>query len=298
MHCHRVILALAAAASVAMNVAVVAPAYGQDPGSGRPITVTDGYGTVDTAITVPGAPGGTINSGSGSAVGSSGTSGTTCQYILDTSDIGNHPHDYPGLDQADFTKGTYYYRFCPGGTASFVWVPNGTPGVPGGRPAVTPGQLALQARDRLPLLVPTIRRSPDQDLRYHGDPYTWVHMWTWVWTDPGTYRPLTQTVAVGGVSATVTAKPVGLLFDPGDGSATVRCDGPGRPWTQSDGNAPPSSGCGFDYQHVTNGTVMTRVAIVWQVSWTGSGGASGALPQIQTQSTAPLRVLQEQVVNR
>lgn len=291
MQCAR--LALAAGAMVVASAAVGAPATAD---VGGPIVVHGGDGGIDTTITVPGKPGGT--GASGSAPGGSGTTGTTCTYVLDISNVASHPQDFPGLAQADFTKGTYYYRYCSDGTASFVWVPNGTLGVPGGPPAVTPGQLAQEARDRLRLPVPTIRRSPDQDLRYHGDPYTWVHLWTWFWTDPATYRPLTHTVSVGAVSATVTAKPVGLLFDPGDGSAVVQCDGPGRAWTQSDGNAAPASGCGVDYQHVTDGPVTTRVAILWRVSWTGSGGAGGALPQIQTQSTAPLRVLQEQVVNR
>lgn len=297
MQCRRVTFLVAAAVALSASVAVTVPANADGANGDPVIVVGGGYGGVDTTITVPGTPGaGTTAAGSGP--GGSGTTGTTCTYILDTSNIAHHPQDYPGLAQADFTKGTYYYRYCSDGTASFVWVPNGTPGVPGGPPAVTPAQLAQVARDRLPLSKPTIRRSPNQDLRYHGDPYTWVHIWTWFWSDPSTYKSLTQTVAVGGVSATVTAKPVGLLFDPGDGSAVVRCAGPGRAWTQADGNAPPASGCGFDYQHVTHGTVMTRVAIVWQVSWTGTGGAGGALPQIQTQSTAPLRVLQEQVVNR
>lgn len=296
MQCHRMTLVVAAGA-LAAGVGISAPANADGPSGDPIIVVGGGYGGVDTTITVPGTPGaGTISVGSG--LGGSRARGTTCQYVVDGSNIASHPQDYPALTKADFTKGTYYYRYCSDGTASFVWVPNGTPGLPGGPPAVTPGQLAQEARDRLPLSKPTIRRSPDQELRYRGDPYTWVHLWTWFWTDPASYRALRQTVSVGGVSATVTARPVGLVFDPGDGSAVVRCAGPGRAWTQADGNAPPASGCGFDYQHVTNGTVMTRVAIVWQVSWAGTGGAGGALPQIQTQSTAPLRVLQEQVVNR
>lgn len=294
MQCGRVVLAASTAATVLAAVPHAARAEG---GDGGPIVVSDGGGVVDTTVTVPGVPGSANASESGSG-GSSGPAGPTCTYVLDYSNFASHPQDYPGLAQADFTMGTYYYRYCSDGTASFVWVPNGTPGVPGGPPAVTPAQLAQEARDQLPLSRPTIRRSPDQDLRYQGDPYTWVNLWTWFWTDPATYKPMTQTVSVGGVSATVTAKPVGLLFDPGNGDEVVNCDGPGRAWTQSDGNAAPASGCGFEYRHVTNGTVMTRVSILWQVSWSGTGGTGGALPQLQTQATAPLRVLQRQVVNR
>jgi len=260
-------LAAVVAATVLANlngVTARADGSGGDPS----IVVGGGYGVVDTTITLPGAPGGTTST---SASGTGVTTGSTCSYILDTSNIAHHPQDYPGLAAADFAKGTYYYRYCSDGTASFVWLANPGTVTPAGRPTVTPAQLAQEAIGQLPLSRPTIRRSPNQELRYQGDPYTWVNLWTWFWTDPASYKPLTQSVSVGGVSATVTAKPVGLLFDPGDGSNPVRCDGPGRAWTDADGSDAPSSGCGFEYSHVTSGTVLTRVAILWQVSWSRCG---------------------------
>jgi hypothetical protein len=164
-------------------------------------------------------------------------------------------------------------------------------------PQVTAAQLAQQARDTLLLPEPTIQRSPDETIRFEGDPMTWVNLWTWFWTDPASYQPLTQTVSAGAVSATVTATPVGLLFDPGDGSPVVRCAGPGRAWMERDGNSVPPAGCGYRYRSVTEGTISSTVTILWRVSWTGTGGLSGALPQMQTQATAPLRVMQTQVVN-
>ncbi len=292
MQCRRVAL-VTAVTGVVLVAFVSAPALAD--GGGGPIIVHGGDGGIDTTITLPGSSAGTSST---SASGGGSPAGVTCTYVLDTSNLVHHKQDYPGLATADFTKGTYYYRYCSDGTASFVWVPNPGIGVPPRVPTVTPAELAQEASDRLPLSRPTIRRSPNQDLRYQGDPYTWVNLWTWFWTDPASYKRLTQTVQVGGVFATVTARPVGLLFDAGDGSTPVRCDGPGRAWTERDGNAAPASGCGFAYSHVTDGTVLTRVAILWQVSWSGSGGAGGVLPQLQTQTTAPLRVLQAQVVNR
>jgi hypothetical protein len=163
---------------------------------------------------------------------------------------------------------------------------------------VTPAQLAVEVRDTLPLPTPSIQRSPDETIRFEGEPMTWVNLWTWFWTDPASYRPLTQTVSAGAVSATVTATPVGLLFDPGDGSPAVRCAGPGRAWVERDGNSAPPGGCGYRYRSVTEGTIISTVTVLWQVSWTGTGGLSGVLPQMQTQDSAPLRVMQTQVVNR
>ncbi len=162
---------------------------------------------------------------------------------------------------------------------------------------VTPAQLAQQARDTLLLAQPTIQRSPDETIRFKGDPMTWVNLWTWFWTDPVTYQPMTQTVSAGAVSATVTATPVGLLFDPGDGSPAVRCAGPGRAWVERDDDAAPPGGCGYRYRSVTEGTIISTVSILWDVSWTGTGGLSGSLPQMRTQASAPLRVMQIQVVN-
>jgi hypothetical protein len=286
---------MAAGSAAILTTFNIAMSRADGPGASPIVVVGGGFGVVDTSVTVPGSPGKTAYA---PASGAGVSTGPTCSYVVDGSNLGAHPKDYPGLATADFTKGTYYYRYCPDGTASFVWVPKLGTGVPAGVPAVTPALLAQEASDRLALSRPTIRRSPSEGLRYHGDPYTWVNLWTWFWTDPASYRALTQTVQVGGVFATVTAKPVGLLLDPGEGSIPVRCDGPGRAWTEADGNSPPLSGCGFSYSHVTDGTVLTRVAILWRVSWSGSGGAGGVLPQLRTEVTAPLRVLQAQVVNR
>ena len=168
----------------------------------------------------------------------------------------------------------------------------------GGTPVVTAEQLAREARDRLVLSRPVVHRSPVETNDYQGEPFTWVNLWTWFWTDAGTYQPLTQTVSAGPVSATVVATPVGLLFDPGDGGDAVRCPGPGRPWTDADSNAAPVSGCGYQYRHVSDLAVTSRLGILWRVTWTGTGGTGGTLPTMETITDAPLRVLQVQVVNR
>ena len=164
--------------------------------------------------------------------------------------------------------------------------------------APTPGQLALQAYGLLRLPSPTGDRSPDQDLRWRGLPFSYVNLWTWFWTSPGTYRPVSKTVTARGVSATVTAGPTALVFDPGDGGSPVSCAGPGRPWREADGAGPPATGCGYQYRHVTGaGPVTATVSIYWRVTWVGNNGESGALPTLVTQRSAQLNVLQIQTVN-
>ena len=201
----------------------------------------------------------------------------------------------PELDDPGPPVRQAYRRNCLTEDTGNILAPQGDTVFLGGGvlpPQVTPGQLAQRAADTLSLPEPTVQRSPDETIRFEGDPMTWVNLWTWFWTDRAAFQPMTQTV-----SATVTATPVGLLFDPGDGSAPVRCAGPGRAWVERDGNAAPPAGCGYRYRSVTDGTITSTVSILWDVTWAGSSGLSGALPQMRTQASAPLRVMQVQVVN-
>ena len=170
-------------------------------------------------------------------------------------------------------------------------------------PPPDPAVLAQQARGVLDLPEPTITRSPDaknSDPALGGAPYTWVNLWTWVWTEPQTWAPVTVTVAAGGVSVTATGTPVALVFEPGDGGDPVTCAGPGRPWTERDRNDPPrGGGCGHMYQHVTpDGPLTSRVAIRWQVDWTSNTGAGGTLPELVTAADSSFYVQQIQVVIR
>ena len=162
----------------------------------------------------------------------------------------------------------------------------------------TAGQLAQRVYGRLLLPAPTVERSPPATNSYNGVPFTWLNIWTWFWTSPASYAPVSKTESVPGVSATVVARPSVLVFDPGDGSAPVSCPGPGRAWKDADGGRPPPGGCGFTYRHTTDGAVLTAtVTIRWDVTWTGSGGAGGSFNGMTTQAAGPLQVLDVQVVN-
>lgn len=287
-------LTLAAATAVACLVSGVSTrdvGWAQD--GGGDIDVGGGYGWVDTGIFVPGSPGtrDPIVQGPGGSTG--GAPAVTCEYTIDGS-----PTTHEWDDRTPPGPGAWYFRNCSDGTSDVVWVPEGQAPADPAVPMVTPEQLALEARNRLVLPQPTLHRSPTETNSYEGDPFTWVNLWTWFWTDVGDFAPQTQTTSVGPVWATVVARPVGLLFDPGDGSAAVRCPGPGLAWTEADGNDAPPSGCGFQYRSVTDGTVTSRLGILWRVTWTGSGGTGGTLPTMETITGGPLRVLQAQVVNR
>ncbi|MBL8932798.1 MAG: hypothetical protein JNL54_21970 [Kineosporiaceae bacterium] len=284
----------AAAAVVAGPVAPVQAAPGDPP----PIIVTPGAfgGTVGIEVRSPGRPGWDGQAGDGA----------------DVVPAGNAPAPDPcasnplGSACAGFDIGVYCYawgtRFLEAGLPVTGLGPlmQGV-GCPADMPvpaALTPAMLAQRAYALLRLPKPTIERSPAAGNSDGGRPYTWVNLWTWFWTDPVTFTPRSKTVAAGAISATATATPVALVFDPGTGDAPVTCPGPGRPWREADGDTAPSAGgCGYRYLHV-NETVTATVTIRWRVTWTGSNGESGVLPPLLTSATSSFAVQQIQAVTR
>ena len=164
---------------------------------------------------------------------------------------------------------------------------------------VNPAVLAQQALGTIRFPHPSGDRSPSPTLLYQGLPLTYVNLYTFYWTSAATWRTLSASASAGGVSATVTAAPVELDFDPGNGGPTVSCDGPGRPWTSADGNGAPTDGaCAYQYLRVTTTPITSTQTIVWKITWIGTGGAGGEIPSLSTSTSGRLQVLQIQVVNR
>ena len=162
---------------------------------------------------------------------------------------------------------------------------------------VTPATLAEQAYKSITFPHPSGDRSPSQTLLYRGYPFTYVRLWTFWWTSPATWKTLTARASAAGFTASVTARPVALVYDPGDGSAAQSCAGPGRPWTKADGSSAPSDGaCGYQYTKVTGSPITSTQSIVWKITWTGSGGTAGEIPQLVTSTSGQLNVMQIQTV--
>ena len=216
---------------------------------------------------------------------------------------------WAGYDPA---KGSLYTASCPDAinaqTGALVYANTGFIfAAKGAAPAAPPNPavLAAQVERQLNLPVPTVGMDPDPytgyDSNKHNMPYTLVNIFTWFWDKAG-FAPLSKTAALNGVSATATATPTTLRFDPGDGSGSVTCTGPGREWRTSDGfNAPSGGGCGFMYRRVTAGDVPIKATLTvsWTVSWTGSTGAAGTLPPLSTTTTTPAFLVEQvEVVNR
>lgn len=180
----------------------------------------------------------------------------------------------------------------------------GCPAVPvAAAPPPSPAELAQRAAASFVLPHPTGSRSPGEGQAYAGYPFTYVGLWTFFWTDPATWSPLTARAEAGGNWAEVTATPILLTFAPGDGMPTVSCSGPGRPWVAADGDGDPTAGaCGYRYQKVTgpgfDNPVTSTQTVVWRLTWVGSTNTSGTLTQRSTATDGVLNVLQIQTVNR
>lgn len=177
----------------------------------------------------------------------------------------------------------------PGMAGLFQWVPVGA--VPNNPVPVSRGAVAQQAEASIRLPGMNVGFDPARD--------GWVNFPEWLWLDNGQWHPFTATATVAGVSATATATPSYVTWQPGDGG-TLRCDGPGAAYDPSRSADSQHSDCTWTYRTDSAdqpGGVYTVTATVhWTVSWAGAG-TGGVLPGLTTTVTAPLAVGQIESVN-
>jgi hypothetical protein len=185
--------------------------------------------------------------------------------------------------------GGWYEYVCPGqpGTGGGIrWIADTTPGPV----AVDPAVLARQAVSRLDLPQPRIGMSPSGAQL--------VAVPTWLWLDPGSWRPRSATARVPGLAVTATAAPSRVVWRTGDG-ATVTCAGPGTAWTPGTDPARPSPTCGHVYRRgsvgMPGGMFTVTATVTWDVEWSG-GGRGGTVPGLSTVSTAAVPVAEVQAV--
>jgi hypothetical protein len=186
-----------------------------------------------------------------------------------------------------------YDRRCPGSGLQYVWIP-----------LIDTRRLSYTATAYVERLLP----PPDATF---APPRTKgvVTVGQWFWIDASDWRSFSVTAWIptptGARWTTTTARPVQLLFDPGDGgrgTGSVRCTGPGTRWRTADGDIRSSpSGCEYRYRHSSamapNGsTFPARVTIVWDVSWRSSSGASGYSGQLRTSSGYSMTVREVQAL--
>lgn len=267
-------------------------------GPGDPVVTGGKRGTVKTVITNPGAPGSSTGGVPAKKTGTTGGGGVAPPVVrFDDGSysvggdvgVGCFIERAPELDQPGPPVREAYRRSCDegtlaAGTGQIIYRGAGSP-----PPVqVTPAQLAQQAVGELQLPDPVASLSPDPATH----PYQLVQLPTWFAVDD--WAPRTQRTELGPVFAEVTARPVSTVFDGGDGSEAARCPRQGVQW-QASLPEDYAASCQFTYRRATERTTAT-ISIVWEITWTGSGGTGGVLPDIVTSSSQDLTVYERQVL--
>ncbi|CAL9543990.1 hypothetical protein SUDANB176_04303 [Streptomyces sp. enrichment culture] len=179
------------------------------------------------------------------------------------------------------------------------WVDAGE--VPDDPNAPTPGMLAEYAYDEVEV--------PETEIELKPEARSTVNLPTWVWLDKGTFKEVTVRAELPntGLWAETTAEPVALHLDPGtedaethpaSGDCGIDDDGSiGTPYTR--GSADETPPCGIRYLRASaGGPYRLTASITWQISWEGTGGANGDLPDGTFETTQDMTVQEIQSINR
>ncbi|MBL7499308.1 hypothetical protein I6A84_28105 [Frankia sp. CNm7] len=190
--------------------------------------------------------------------------------------------------EPDGSTSRLYARICEDGTVT-GWQWFALADVPSVRASAVD-----DVRRRLPLPEPVL--SPDLTRGLV------VNVATWFAAPAGQWVAVTGTAEALGLSVTVTATPVELVFDPGDGAAPVTCAGPGSTF---DPSAPPTvaPACSYTYRDASSAAANGRswaasLSIRWSVTWTASDGQSGALDPLMTTTVFDAVVREYQALER
>ncbi|MGA5449842.1 hypothetical protein ACPCVO_24660 [Streptomyces umbrinus] len=167
--------------------------------------------------------------------------------------------------------------------------------------APTPETLADYAYDKV--------KVPDTEIELKPETESTVNLPTWVWLDKGTFQEVKVRAELPGTNlwAETTAKPVSLHLVPGTGDAEtypasgeceINEDGSiGTPYKKGDAEQTPP--CGITYLRATSGQPYAlKASVTWQISWEGTGGAGGDLPDGTFETTQDMNVQEIQSINR
>lgn len=246
--------------------------------------------------------GGSVSNGSPEAVVIVGSSGTiaswwggsgprwTCGYYLIEAPFVNSSPESRSPFGVDPIEGMAYLLNCedrPGHLVVSRFVIY-EPGDPFGGVAVVERAVA-EARRRIELAPPVPRTNPAQ--------VQLVGLSTWFWVENPWFEQR-ATAAIGDVSATVHAVPVGVDWDTGDGGNEL-CDR-GVAYDLRRPARAQSSGCTHVFQRSSAaepGGVRRIIATQrWVAWWSSSTGEGGALGILSRSAAVSLRVVELQAL--
>jgi hypothetical protein len=222
-------------------------------------------------------------------IGSPSGSGSVACYLYNVTDvfIGDNVVGLATQQEPNPEEGHGYLIVCsavPSGEILLVDIITYQPGVN----IITPGTLANPALKELPLLYPRPRTAPPRTATQV------VGIRTWMWVDPADWHPISATAQIPGLAATVTATPTKTIWDVGDGSDPIVCNGPGTVYDPAKPDGDQHSDCSRAFQH--DGTYPVRVTIEWNVTWTATNGDGGNLGLFQRSTQFDVTVEQRQAV--
>ncbi|GHH62484.1 ATP/GTP-binding protein [Lentzea cavernae] len=270
-----VLVALAAATFVAASPPVVAgDAWGATTCSQEPSPLCN--------VTAGTRPNGSLNNGQRpvNGQGQAGDDLFACRYVPAGPRPGQETPKEPG--------GWFMLLCSPDGkdpdSRGPIWVPAGA----AAPSPLTPEQVAQIARKQLRLPAPKIMASPAGDQL--------VNLHTWMWLDRGSWRDISATASVPGVSVTAVARPTSATWVMGDGSS-VTCVGAGSSFPVGGDPTSASPDCGHTYRTSSAGrpaeAFPVAVTVLWAVTWSGAG-QGGTFPNLSTSASAAFRVAESQ----
>ncbi|MEU6110912.1 hypothetical protein ABZ853_21200 [Streptomyces albidoflavus] len=166
--------------------------------------------------------------------------------------------------------------------------------------AVTPAILAQLAYAQV--------RVPGTEVTLAPADTTKVNLPTWAWLDGADFKPVSVTASVPalGIEATATAEPVSLTIEPGtpdaetypaSGTCALTDGRIGEPYAK--GKADRTPPCGVKYERSSGDTTFPlQATLTWKVTWTGSDGDGGDLPDGEFGATQDVVVQEIQAINR
>ena len=170
---------------------------------------TDGAGIAAQATQAPTAP----TSGGKGGGGRGGASPVTCTYLKlppDEAALGDRLAAEGSGQPKGPGPGTWYAKMCTDtaanvSTGTVVWVPDPAP--------ASPATLAEQALRYAPIPVPGVGMNPPPERDQL------VRLPVWLWVDPAGWTPVSASASAGGITVTVRAVPVRVVWDMGNGDA-------------------------------------------------------------------------------
>ncbi|MFI1313916.1 hypothetical protein ACH4TS_27860 [Streptomyces albidoflavus] len=218
-----------------------------------------------------------------------------CEAGYENFNLGEEGHFWRGVINAANRSDLDAYE-CE---RTLFWQAAGS--VPDDAHAPTPDVLAAYAYDKI--------KVPDTEVELKPATRSTVNLPTWVWLDKGDFAEVQVRAELPGTGlwAETTAKPVGLHLEPGtadaethpaSGECVISEDGSiGTPYAKGTSQTPPP--CGITYRRATSGTPYPlKAAVTWAISWQGSGGTGGDLPDGTFETTQDITVQEIQSINR